>query len=77
MDEDDDVVGGVTHDRSKIYMIGVAVGIVVALVGIWLSPISAEIGRREIGVGYMIGEFMTIAGSILALLSVVLTVVDS
>lgn len=64
-------------DRSRLYVIGAAIGILVALVGVWLTPVAAEIGRREMGVGYMVGEFLLMAGCVLTLLCVVLMVAES
>ncbi len=76
MDEDDGATS-VATTRSKVYVIASAAGIGAAILGIWLAPVSAEIGRREIGASYMAGEFLMLAGCIVALLSIVLAIVDN
>lgn len=77
MDEDGEPKGRAPIDRSKIYVAAAGVGILVALIGVWLTPVSAEIGRREIGASYVAGEVMLFVGGVLALVCVVLTVIDS
>lgn len=77
MSHDTEQESGGGFDRHKAYFYGVIAGILVALIGVWLTPVAAEIGRREIGVLYGVGWFALTAGSTVALLCVVLIVVDS
>lgn len=68
---------GVLSDRHKLYVLCGFAGVAVAMLGIWLSPVSAEIGRREMTLLYHVGWFVTSAGSIVTIACVVLTVVDT
>lgn len=68
--------GGGSTDRHKLYLICGFAGLLAALLGIWLSPVSAEIGRREMTMLYHVGSFITAAGGVVTLACVVLMVVD-
>lgn len=64
-------------DRGRLYLYGAMGGIVLAIVGVWLTPLSAAIGRREMDLLYGVGWVSLAAGSSLALLCVLLIVLES
>lgn len=64
-------------DRSRLYGYGAMGGILLAILGVWLTPVAAEIGRREMDLSYSVGWFCLATGCGLALLCVLLMVLEA
>ncbi|MFC3693024.1 hypothetical protein [Chenggangzhangella methanolivorans] len=64
-------------DRPKLYVMGAGIGILLSIIGVWLTPVAADIGRRHMDWLYGVGEATLVAGCALTLLCVVMIVAES